>query len=130
MRMMDGERVARDASAGEGRGGWLATGGVVGALLASACCIGPLALLLLGVSGTWIGNLVALEPAKPVFAGIALVCIGLGFRRVYFRGPVACEMGSTCARPASAIVTETALWLATLLVLAALTIDWWAPFLS
>jgi len=51
MRMVDGERVARDAPAGERKTGWPATGGVIGALLASACCAGPLALLLLGVSG-------------------------------------------------------------------------------
>ena len=53
------------------RKGWLAAGGVVGAFLASACCIGPLVLLTLGISGAWIGNLTALEPYKPIFAVIA-----------------------------------------------------------
>ena len=42
--------------------GWFAAGGVVGAILASTCCIAPLLLLMLGVSGAWIGNLTALEP--------------------------------------------------------------------
>ena len=54
------------------RKGWLAAGGVVGAFLASACCIGPLVLLTLGISGAWIGNLTALEPYKPIFAVFAL----------------------------------------------------------
>jgi len=44
--------------------GWLAAGGVLGAMLASVCCLVPLAFVLLGVSGAWIGNLTALEPYK------------------------------------------------------------------
>ena len=59
------------------RKGWLAAGGVVAAFLASACCIGPLVLLTLGISGAWIGNLTVLEPYKPWFAGVALVFVGL-----------------------------------------------------
>ena len=53
------------------RKSWFATGGMVGAILASTCCIAPLVLLTLGISGAWIGNLTALEPYKPIFAGIA-----------------------------------------------------------
>ncbi len=110
------------------RQGWYAAGGVVGAILASTCCIAPLVLLMLGVSGAWIGNLTALEPYKPIFAGVALVFIGLGFRQVYFKAKPACEVGSYCARPESALLTKSALWLSTVLVVLALTINWWAPF--
>jgi len=106
---------------------WLAAGGVIGAVLASSCCIAPLVLLTLGVSGAWIGNLTALEPYKPAFLTVALVFIGLGFRQVYFKLKPACEDGPYCARPESAIVTKTALWVATLLVVLAASIDWWAP---
>jgi mercuric ion transport protein len=109
------------------KNGWFAAGGVVGAILASTCCIAPLLLLMLGVSGAWIGNLTALEPYKPIFAGVALVFIGLGFRQVYFKPRVACEDGSYCARPESALITKSALWLSTVLVVLALTINWWAP---
>lgn len=109
------------------RKGWFAAGGVAAAVLASSCCIGPLALLSLGVSGAWIGNLTALEPLKPVFAAVALLFIGLGVWQVYFRPHTICEPGSVCARPGSALFTKTALWSATVLVLAAITIDWWAP---
>ncbi|WP_375199137.1 mercuric transporter MerT family protein [Cupriavidus metallidurans] len=106
---------------------WFAAASVIGAVLASSCCIAPLVLLTLGVSGAWIGNLTALEPYKPGFLGVALVFIGLGFRQVYFKPKPACEDGSYCARPESAIVTKTALWVATLLVVLAASIDWWAP---
>ncbi|WP_245540869.1 mercuric transporter MerT family protein [Octadecabacter antarcticus] len=40
----------------------IAAGGILGALAASTCCIVPLILFSLGVSGVWIGNLTALEP--------------------------------------------------------------------
>jgi len=130
MAMTDRDGAALEGPLVEPRSGWLAAGGVLGAVLASACCIGPLALLLLGVSGAWIGNLTALEPVKPVFAVGALIFIGLGFRQVYRRTRPACAVGSYCARPTAAIVTKTVLWLATALVLAALTIDWWAAYLT
>ena len=46
--------------------GLFATLGLAGAFLASACCIVPLVLVTLGISGAWIGNLTALEPYKPL----------------------------------------------------------------
>lgn len=108
--------------------GWLATGGVLGAVLASSCCIGPLVLVSLGVSGAWIGNLTALEPLKPYFLAATALLLGLGFWQVYFRKKPACEEGSYCARPESGLVTKTALWIATFLVALAATIDLWAPW--
>ncbi len=108
---------------------WFAAGGMIGAILASSCCIAPLVLLTLGVSGAWIGNLTALEPYKPYFAAVTLAFIGLGFWHVYFRAKPECVEGSYCARPRSAIIAKTVLWIAATLVLLALTIEWWAPFL-
>ena len=109
------------------RKGWFAAGGILGALLASSCCIVPLVLVTLGISGAWIGNLTALEPYRPYFAAVAAVFIGLGFWQVYFRTAPDCTEDSYCARPQSAIVTKAVLWAATILVLVALTVSWWAP---
>lgn len=109
--------------------GWLAAGGVLGALLASACCVGPLLLLTIGISGAWISNMTALEPYKPIFAVIALGFIAAGFWQVHFRTPTVCEPNSYCAKRSTARITRAVLWLSFILVVAALTIDWWAPFL-
>lgn len=110
------------------RGNRVAAGGVIGAVLASSCCIAPLVLLALGVSGAWIGNLIALEPYKPYFAGAAIIFIGLGLQQVYYTPRPACANGSSRARPQSSLVTRSALWLAAVLVALALTTGWWAPF--
>ena len=104
-----------------------ATGSVIGAILASSCCIVPLVLVTLGASGAWIGNLTVLEPYKSLFATVTFVFLGFGYWQVYRKREVACEEGSYCATPASDRIAKGALWSATILVLLALTIDFWAP---
>ena len=94
---------------------------MLGALLASCCCVVPLVLVSIGVSGAWIGNLTALEPYSPIFAAVALLCIGLGFWHVYFR-----QVGA-CATKRSIKITKAVLWIAAVLTLVALTTKWWAP---
>jgi len=75
----------------------LAVGGLA-ALLASTCCLGPLVLVMLGVSGAWIGNLTALEPFRPLAVAVALVALALAWRRIY-RPATACKPGEVCAIP-------------------------------
>ena len=101
--------------------------GIAGALLASSCCIVPLVLALLGVSGAWVGTLTVIEPYKPVLAVITSVFVGLGFWFAYSRPKQACADGSYCARPAAPLLTKVALWASAVLVGLTITIDWWAP---
>ena len=72
--------------------------GGLAALLASTCCLGPLVLLGLGISGAWIGNLTALEPYRPAFIAVALVALFLAWRRIWGRAAV-CAPGQVCAVP-------------------------------
>lgn len=102
-----------------------AFGGVLGALAASSCCILPLALFSLGVGGAWIGTLTALAPYQPIFAVFTLAVLGFGFWRVYGARPV-CVTGAACARPLPRRMVKTGLWLATVLVAAALAF----PFIA
>lgn len=108
--------------------GWWAAGGIAGALAASSCCIAPLVLVTLGISGAWIGNLTALESYKWYFVALTLGFLAAGFWHVYFRAKPDCEDGAYCVRPQSSIITKTALWVATLLIALSITIDWWAPY--
>lgn len=118
-----------DLESVDNRKNWLAGFGIVGAILASSCCILPLVFLMLGVSGAWIGTLTALEPYKDYFAVITLIFIGLGFWYVYVKPRKECEEGY-CATPKSDRVIKTILWVSTVLVLLALTVDFWAPILG
>lgn len=108
---------------------WWAVGGLLGALASLSCCVVPLTLFMLGVSGAWIANLTALAPYQPLFVVFTLVCLGVGFQQVYRRPRVACETGSYCARPASRRLLKTALWSAVALVAVALAYPLVAPAL-
>src|SRR3546814_12520375 len=54
-------------------------GARIAAVGASVCCVVPLALVLLGISGAWIGNLTALDPWRPWLSAAALIARGLAF---------------------------------------------------
>jgi mercuric ion transport protein len=120
-----GRTGAPDAA---GRQRLAAAGGLLGALAASSCCILPLALFSLGVSGAWIGNLAALAPYQPVFVVITLGFVGYGYWLVY-RKPKVCEDGQACARPLPGGMVKAALGAATALVAAALAFPYVAPVL-
>ena len=107
--------------------GVLAAGGVLGAILASSCCIVPLLFVGLGIGGAWLGNLTALEPYKPYFVAGTLVFLGLGYWRVYGKPASVCKPDAYCANPVSSRVTRIALWFASALVLLAMTVSYWAP---
>lgn len=98
---------------------WVAIGaGVLGAIAAATCCVVPLALFTLGISGAWIGNLTALAPYQPIFVAFAAGALLYGFFRVYRRPVEQCGEGY-CASPSSTRVLKIALWIATFLVVAA-----------
>src|SRR5712692_8919373 len=105
----------------------MAAGGLLGALAASSCCILPLALFGLGVSGAWIGNFTRLAPYQPCFIAATLVFLGYGYWLVYRSSVRACANGEACARPLPNRIVKTSLILATLLVVAALGLDFIAP---
>ncbi len=71
------------------------------AIGATACCAGPLVLLMLGMGGAWVSSLTALEPYRPVFIALALGFLGWAGYRLYFgkAAKAACttESGGSCA---------------------------------
>ena len=105
----------------------LIVGGFAAAIGASSCCVLPLVLFALGISGAWIGTVTALAPYHLYFVAAAVVFLGLGFFRVYRRPRVACAEGETCARPRSSRLAKIALWTATLLVAIAVVFPYVAP---
>ena len=112
-----------------GRQRLVAAGGILGALAASSCCIIPLILFSLGIGGAWIGNLTALAPYKPLFVAGTAGLLGYGFYLVYWKPRRACGDGAACASPIPNRLVQLALWIATVLVIAAFAFDYVAPLL-
>ena len=109
-----------------GARGSLLAGGVA-ALLASACCLGPLVLLALGFSGAWIANLSLLEPYRPIFIAAALLALWLAWRRIW-RPASACQPGEVCAIPRVRRAYRALFTVVGALVLIALTFPYAAPW--
>ncbi len=101
-------------------------GGVLAAVGASVCCVGPLALLALGIGGAWIGNLSALEPIRPVFIVLTAVFMAMAFRRLYLM-PRACEAGTPCADPLALRRRRWLFWFTALAVSTLLAVPSMAP---
>ena len=108
-----------------GRGALLSGG--LAAILASTCCLGPLVLITLGVSGAWISNLTLLEPYRPIFIGAAVMSLFFAYRRIW--QPAAnCEPGQVCALPQVNRRYKALFWVVVALVIIALGFPLIAPW--
>jgi mercuric ion transport protein len=101
---------------------------VLAAIIGSLCCVAPLVLLTLGISGAWISQLTALEPYRPIFIGITLVFIGLAFRQLYIV-PARCAPGEACANPELRRRQRQVFWAVVVGLAALIAFPWYAPLL-
>ena len=101
---------------------------VLASIGASLCCVGPLVLLTLGIGGSWISSLTALEPVRPVFIVISLVFIFLAFRKLYLL-PVSCEIDRPCAKAETRRNQRILFWLFSTLIIALLAFPYYAEYL-
>jgi len=118
-----GPSSASKASQG---GRWALFTGGLAAVLASACCLGPLLLLALGISGAWIGNLRTLEPYRPFFIAMALGALFFAWRQLW-RPVAACLPGEVCAVPEVNGAYKLLFGLVAVLALVALVFPYLAP---
>ncbi len=102
--------------------------GILAAIGASVCCVGPLVLLTLGIGGAWIGNLTAFEPYRPVFIGLTVLFLCLAFRALYLV-PQACAPETPCADPRINKRQRLMFWMVAVLVVGLLAVPWFAPLL-
>ncbi|WP_342114565.1 mercuric ion transporter MerT [Pseudoduganella sp. OTU4001] len=108
-----------------GRIGLVAAG--VAAILASTCCLGPLLLLMLGISGAWISSLTLLEPYRPFFIGISLIALVASWQRVW-RPAADCSPGEFCDRPQVKWSYRVLYITVVVLLLIAVSFPWIAPW--
>jgi len=101
--------------------------GGLAAILASTCCLGPLVLVALGLSGAWIGNLTRLEPYRPFFIAGALIALFFAGRRI-FRPMQDCKPGEVCAVPRTRRIYKVLFVTVSVLVLIALVFPYVVRF--
>ena len=95
-----------------------AIGGIGAALVASACCIGPVAFSLIGL-GALGASAVRPEPYRPWFIAMTVLLVGAAFYGAYRPMPTANCDGGVCT-PQSRRTARLLAWLAA--VVAALLI--------
>ncbi len=93
------------------------TGGVLSAVLASFCCIGPVVLALLGVGG--LGMFSVFEEYRPWFIALTVILLGAAFYFTYRKREVACEDGS-CEIRSAGKWNKISVWLATVIAAVAI----------
>ena len=96
---------------------------VLAAGIASACCIGPVAFVLLG-AGAFGASLSALEPYRPVLLVLTGVLVGGAFYIAY-RPMSDCDACS----PASRTRTRIAVWIAVALAVVLVTFPYYVEYL-
>ena len=101
----------------------LLAGGMVSALLAGSCCLGPLLFLLFGVSAGSLSFLQVFAPYRTLFTLLALAVVaGLWVRELRRRDSASCDAKS-CRN------YRLYLALGTIFVAVMLTYPWWAALL-
>ena len=109
---------------------WATPGSVLAvaaaAIGASACCAGPLILVILGVGGAWGSRLIALEPLQPYFVALALIFIGFAFYRLY-RSQESCAPHEVCAVPAVRRRQRIIFWVVSAFAAALMDFPLYAP---
>ena len=117
--------LSTDSPRDGGRGALLSGG--LAAILASTCCLGPLVLITLGVSGAWISNLTLLEPFQPIFISAAGVALYFAYLRIW-RPAANCAPGQVCALPQINRRYKVLFWAVVMLVIIALAFPLAAPW--
>lgn len=101
---------------------------VLAAIGASACCIGPLLLLSLGIGGAWVGNLTAMEPYSGYFTAITFVILAIVFHKLYI-APKKCEPDAVCANPKVLKNQRIIFWLVSIMLLAMVSFPYYAEYI-
>jgi mercuric ion transport protein len=105
----------------------IVAGSLLGAVAASSCCILPLVLFGLSVSGAWISNLTRLAPYQPYVIAGTISLLAAGYWLVRRSPTAACSEAEACARPLPHRLVKGALIAATVLVVVAIGFDVLAP---
>ena len=103
-------------------------GASLAAVGASICCVAPLILVLLGVSGAWIGNLTALDAWRPWFSVATLACLAWAYWSLYGSAS-GCRTEGSCVDLSVLRRRRRWLWIATCVIALLLLFPYYMPWL-
>lgn len=101
----------------------------VAALMASACCVLPLLLAVLGISGAWISQMRGLQPYSTGLMALASASLGLAAWRLFRSAPQAesaCDAGDESCRNIN-VTARRWFWLVAMLTLIPMLVPLAAP---
>ncbi len=101
-------------------------GALAAAFAASACCIGPLVLTLIGIGGA--ASALALEPYRPYLLILTGALLGGAFYVTYRRPARSCGPGKACEMPKANRAGRVLLWVVTLVVILAATFPYYSGY--
>lgn len=96
-------------------------------VLASACCVGPLVLTMLGVSGGALAH--RFEPLRPYLLVATYGLLAVAFVLTYGPRQQACAPGEVCAVPRAGLLGVVLLWIGTVFVVLTTTFPWYSEYL-
>jgi mercuric ion transport protein len=102
-------------------------GSVIGGILASLCCIGPLVFALLGISGAAFAQ--RFEPLRPYLLVATYALLAGAFYSSYGQAKAECAPGEACEMPRANRVGKVMLWIAAVIVLLATTFPMYSVYL-
>jgi mercuric ion transport protein len=109
---------------------WATTGsllaGAAAALGASACCAGPLLLVVLGFGGAWGSRLTALQPFQPLFIAVSIAFFAVAFRTLYARAEK-CAAAEVCVVRSVRHCQRVIFWVVVPAALALMSFPLYAP---
>jgi len=100
--MASSDSITDGVSGTERKAGRLVALALLASLLASTCCVLPLVLVLVGITGAWMSTLVAMKPITPYAIAVTLAALGWSGWLLFKPAP-ACDLADgSCAttRPA------------------------------
>lgn len=104
----------------------LVGGGILAAFVASLCCLGPLILTLLGVSGA--AAFSKLDVLRTPMIILVIIIFSIAGRSLYQKHNV-CEPGSMCADSKKYKKMVIAYWVGIVLAITALTSPYWISWI-
>ncbi len=95
---------------------WIALmGSIFTALVSSACCIGPLIIMTLGIGSAWMSDIMIVSAYRPLFIALSVLSLIYSFYKLYFK--LDCKVGERCAIPQNLRIQRIMFWFTALIVI-------------